>query len=237
MQIALHDLCLAIRHGERCGILGKNGAGKTTCLSILTNQIAPTAGEVLVHGRSISGQPSQSTGAGSQLGYCPQIDPLLDMMSAQEQLSMYARLKGVPPQRLQAAVRDVLCRVSLPEEMSRRPSIQYSGGSKRKLSLAIALVGGVSAILLDEPSSGMVSAPHSFCTRFRFERVNLGESQSIWTVPHAPWNWLPHVQPRIRHSVCTPPPPCSTHCVPWLQCGSSLGFLLGGRQPRVHHSS
>ena len=71
---------------------------------------------------------------------------------------MYARLKGVPPARLQTAVREVLQRVSLPDEMSRRPSVQYSGGSKRKLGLAIALVGGVSAILLDEPSSGMVRA-------------------------------------------------------------------------------
>lgn len=159
MQVALHDLCLAIRHGERCGILGKNGAGKTTCLSVLTRQIPPTAGDVLVHGRSISTpqDPSRSGGVESQLGYCPQIDPLLEMMSAREQLGMYARLKGVPRERLQAAVREVLARVSLPEEMSRRPSVQYSGGSKRKLALAIALVGGVSAILLDEPSSGMVS--------------------------------------------------------------------------------
>lgn len=57
------------------------------------------------------------------------------------------------------AVEETLVRVALPDEMSRRPAWQYSGGNKRKLALGIALVGGIRAILLDEPSSGVVSQP------------------------------------------------------------------------------
>ncbi len=64
--------------------------------------------------------------------------------------------QGVPEERVSAEVATVLKRTALPLEMARRPAGQYSGGSKRKLALGIALVGGSSTILLDEPSSGMV---------------------------------------------------------------------------------
>ena len=83
--------------------------------------------------------------------------PLIDLMTAREQLRLFARLKGVGKGEVDRAVEEVLQRVTITEEMSRQPAGQYSGGNKRKLALGIALVGGVSAILLDEPSSGMVS--------------------------------------------------------------------------------
>ena len=68
--------------------------------------------------------------------------------------------QGVPEERVSAEVAAVLQRTALPLEMAARPAGQYSGGNKRKLALGIALVGGSSTILLDEPSSGMVrSAP------------------------------------------------------------------------------
>ena len=68
-------------------------------------------------------------------------------------------LQGVPEERLRAEIATVLQRTALPLEMAARPAGQYSGGSKRKLALGIALVGGSSTILLDEPSSGMVRCP------------------------------------------------------------------------------
>ena len=66
-------------------------------------------------------------------------------------------MKGVPEERLRTEITTVLRRTALPLEMAERPAGQYSGGSKRKLALGIALVGGSRTILLDEPSSGMVS--------------------------------------------------------------------------------
>jgi ABC-type multidrug transport system ATPase subunit len=65
-------------------------------------------------------------------------------------------MQGVQPQDVAAEVADVVARVALPEEMAHRRCGQYSGGNKRKLALGMALVGGVDAVLLDEPSSGMV---------------------------------------------------------------------------------
>lgn len=126
---------------------------------MLTRQILPTAGDAFVHGVSILRQASPDQDSGPRLGYCPQVDPLIDLMTAREQLALFARLKGVPKQEVGQAVAEVLHRVTITDEMSHRPAGQYSGGNKRKLALGIALVGGVSAILLDEPSSGMVSFP------------------------------------------------------------------------------
>lgn len=65
-------------------------------------------------------------------------------------------MQGVPAQQVSTAVAEVIARVSLPHEMAARPAGQLSGGNKRKLALGIALVGGTTALLLDEPSSGMV---------------------------------------------------------------------------------
>lgn len=156
MQVALEDLSLSVRHGETVGLLGKNGAGKTTTLGMLTKQVLPTAGDAFVHGISVLGDRSDGHNTASQLGYCPQIDPLLDHLNSREHLRLFAVLKGVRKRDIERAVEEVLQRVAMPEEMRERPTMQLSGGSKRKLALGIALVGGVSAILLDEPSSGMV---------------------------------------------------------------------------------
>ena len=162
--MALQDLCLAVRHGERLGLLGANGAGKTTILGILTQQVLATAGDAFVQGESIL--ETRGSNGGPRLGYCPQADPLLLHMTAVEQLSMFARLKGVPKDDVRKSVCEILRRVTISEEMSRRPAVQYSGGSKRKLALGIALVGGVSAFLLDEPSSGMVTCQTLLCHLF-----------------------------------------------------------------------
>ena len=76
-------------------------------------------------------------------------------------------MQGVPEERVSAKVATVLQRTALPREMAARPAGQYSGGSKRKLALGIALVGGSSTILLDEPSSGMVHrVPHASVSSF-----------------------------------------------------------------------
>ncbi|KAK9808280.1 hypothetical protein WJX73_007025 [Symbiochloris irregularis] len=154
-KVAVHDLCLGIRPGERFGLLGPNGAGKTTTLSMLTGALAPTSGQACVDGRVVASASGASATNSVALGYCPQHDPLLEFLTAREQLGMYARLKGVPAEQVGTAVAEVIARVSLPQEMAARPSGQLSGGNKRKLALGIALVGGTTALLLDEPSSGM----------------------------------------------------------------------------------
>ncbi|KAJ9523226.1 hypothetical protein QJQ45_024012, partial [Haematococcus lacustris] len=151
---AVKDLCLGVRRGERFGFLGANGAGKTTTLSILSGQAFPSAGQVLVGGCSL-GHAGGEAAVQRLVGYCPQVDPLLELLSAREQVRLYACLKGVPHHRLDIEAQMLLERVGLPAAMSCRASGTLSGGNKRKAALAIALVGSPAAVLLDEPSSGM----------------------------------------------------------------------------------
>ncbi|OAE27724.1 hypothetical protein AXG93_4193s1240 [Marchantia polymorpha subsp. ruderalis] len=150
-KVAVKDLCLGISSGECFGFLGVNGAGKTTTLSILSGDIKPTSGNAFIKGHSVvTNMPTVQ----KYIGYCPQFDPLLDLMTAREHLDMYARLKGVPDIRVKSTVDEVLEAAGL-QKYADQVSGVYSGGNKRKLALAIALVGDPAVVFLDEPSSGM----------------------------------------------------------------------------------
>jgi len=89
-----------------------------------------------------------------RLGYCPQQDPLLDLLTGRETLVMFARLKNIDEFRIASLVDAMLRQTSL-MPYADRVAGSYSGGNKRKLSLAIALIGSPSVVFLDEPSSGM----------------------------------------------------------------------------------
>lgn len=149
--VAVDRLSLRIRRGERFGLLGVNGAGKSTTLKVLCGDHPPTAGSVTVCGDDVSANLRRVQRA---LGYCPQFDPLLELMTGRETTRMYAALKGVPSRDVDAAAAAVLRGVGL-AKFADAPCGTYSGGNKRKLSLAVALVGGPRVLLLDEPSSGM----------------------------------------------------------------------------------
>jgi ABC-type lipoprotein export system ATPase subunit len=136
-KVAVKDLSIGIHRGECFGFLGVNGAGKTTTLSILSGDIKPTSGNASINGYSVL---TQLTAARRQMGYCPQFDPLLDLMTAREHLHMYASLKGVPRRHVHEVVNSLVQAVGLQNYVDRVAG-SYSGGNKRKLALAIALVG------------------------------------------------------------------------------------------------
>lgn len=119
-----------------------NGAGKTTTLSILSGDIRPTKGEALINGYSVL---QNLAAAQKQIGYCPQFNPLLDLMTAREHLHMYANLKGVPKHNVKQVVNTLVQAVGLQKYVD-RVSGAYSGGNKRKLALAIALVHCITCI-------------------------------------------------------------------------------------------
>ncbi|CAM6059930.1 unnamed protein product [Sphagnum tenellum] len=150
-HLAVKGLSLGIPPGECFGFLGVNGAGKTTTLSILSGDLAPTSGDVFINGYSIK---SERSAARKQMGYCPQFNPLLDLMTAREHLHMYASLKGVPADKVEDVVYDLLQAMGL-QGNADQITQSYSGGNKRKLALAIAMVGDPAVVFLDEPSSGM----------------------------------------------------------------------------------
>lgn len=150
-NVAVNRLCVGVPKGECFGLLGVNGAGKTTTFKMLTGDIAVTQGEAFVDGYSIL---KNIHNAHQSMGYCPQFDGLDDLLTAAEHLQLYARLRGVPEGDVKQLVDHLIQRMNLTQYRDRCAG-GYSGGNKRKLSTAIALVGNPPIIFLDEPTTGM----------------------------------------------------------------------------------
>jgi ATP-binding cassette subfamily A (ABC1) protein 3 len=124
--------------------------GKTTTMSMLTGDILPTSGTGTIHGYDVVTEQEEVR---HFLGYCAQADPLLGLLTAREELHFYARIRGVPKERISPLVEHLIDCLGL-TPFADTSSETYSGGNKRKLSLAIALIGSPSVVFLDEPSSG-----------------------------------------------------------------------------------
>lgn len=128
-----------------------NGAGKTTTFKSLTNHIDPTSGDILINGRNIQ---KDFTSLRKLVGYCPQHDCIFDLMTVEEHLDYYARIKGIVKSKRQPLIEKQLKEMNL-EEYRNRAAGTLSGGNKRKLSVAMSILGNPPIILLDEPSAGM----------------------------------------------------------------------------------
>lgn len=150
-KMAVQRLDLIIERGECFGLLGVNGAGKTTTLSVLTGGTLPSAGSAAVDGFDVVDEQREVF---QRIGYCPQENPLLGQLTAQETLTLYADLRGVSADAVSTHVTRLLAQVGLTADADRQCGT-LSGGTKRKLSLAIALVGSPALLLLDEPSCGL----------------------------------------------------------------------------------
>uniref|UniRef100_A0A8C3VVY5 ABC transporter domain-containing protein n=1 Tax=Catagonus wagneri TaxID=51154 RepID=A0A8C3VVY5_9CETA len=148
---AVRNISVAIKKEECFGLLGLNGAGKTTSFQILTGEEVATSGDVFIKHFSITKNVLK---VGSKIGYCPQFDALLDYMTAREIMTMYARLWGIPERQINHYVNKSMQSLNL-EPYADKFIYTYSGGNKRRLSTAIALMGKPSVIFLDEPSTGM----------------------------------------------------------------------------------
>ncbi|XP_051046373.1 glucosylceramide transporter ABCA12 [Phodopus roborovskii] len=150
--IAVNNISLGIPAGECFGLLGVNGAGKTTIFKMLTGDIIPSSGNILI--RNKSGSLGHMDSHSSLVGYCPQEDALDDLVTVEEHLYFYARVHGIPEKDIKETVHKLLRRLHLMPYKDRSTSM-CSYGTKRKLSTALALIGKPSILLLDEPSSGM----------------------------------------------------------------------------------
>lgn len=148
---AVDNVTYGIRKGEVFALLGPNGAGKSTTISLVRGDIRADSGEVFIDGTSLN---KHRVAARNHLGVCPQFDAM-DQMTVVEHLRLYARVRGVPD--IKHNVTAVMHAVGL-NTYANRLAAKLSGGNKRKLSLAIALMGNPSVLLLDEPSSGMDAA-------------------------------------------------------------------------------
>ncbi|KAM5329747.1 phospholipid-transporting ATPase ABCA3-like [Glossophaga mutica] len=148
---AVNSISLTVKKSECFGLVGLNGAGKTTTLKMLAGDETITSGVVVIDGISITENIRKVR---SRIGYCPQSDPVLNHMTGRELMIMYARLQGVPEPNIYKYVETFLHSMHL-ETHADKFLYTYSGGDKRKLNTAIALMGKPSVVFLDEPSTGM----------------------------------------------------------------------------------
>uniref|UniRef100_G3U398 ABC transporter domain-containing protein n=1 Tax=Loxodonta africana TaxID=9785 RepID=G3U398_LOXAF len=148
---AVRDLTLNLYEGQITALLGHNGAGKTTVLSLLSGLFPPTRGKAYICGFDISKDMFHIR---KNLGLCPQNDLLFDYLTVSEHLYFFARLKGLPREMCQSEINNILNVFKL-QDKRHSFSNSLSGGMKRKLSVSIALVGNSKVVMLDDPTSGM----------------------------------------------------------------------------------
>jgi ABC-2 type transport system ATP-binding protein len=148
---AVDGLTLSISEAEVFGLLGPNGSGKTTTVNCLTGLLKPTKGTIEVGGFDV-----QTEGAEARriVGVSPQETAVYPYLTGKENVQLFGALYSVPKKSLGGRVDYVLEKVGLMDDAGRRVS-KYSGGMKRRVSIAMALVTDPRIVLLDEPTVGM----------------------------------------------------------------------------------
>ena len=149
-NVAVDGLTLHIERGEVFGLLGPNGAGKTTTISMIVGLLAPTGGSVQLEG---VGSPSQAK-TRRHIGVAPQTLALYEELSARENLRFFGRLYNLNGAALEGRVNELLEMTGLTDRADDRIK-KYSGGMKRRINLAAAMVHQPQLLLLDEATAGV----------------------------------------------------------------------------------
>ncbi|GKA22310.1 ABC transporter A family member 7-like protein [Tanacetum coccineum] len=152
-KFAVRGLSLSLSHGECFGMLGPNGAGKTSFINMMIGLIKPSSGTAYVQGLDIRSNMDQIY---ANMGVCPQHDLLWETLTGREHLLFYGRLKNLKGSALTQAVEESLKSVNLFNGgVADKQAGKYSGGMKRRLSVAISLIGDPKVVYMDEPSTGL----------------------------------------------------------------------------------
>ena len=149
--MALKGVSFDVREGEVFGLLGPNGAGKTTLMNILAGVVCPTSGKAEVLGHDVV---VESRAVRELIGFCTQETVAYEELSALENMLFYAGLYDIPRSEAKKRARELLEFMGL-WEVAKKPVKEFSGGMKRRLNLAIALVNDPKVLLLDEPTTGL----------------------------------------------------------------------------------
>jgi ABC-2 type transport system ATP-binding protein len=166
---AVNNVSLSVNAGEALGLLGPNGAGKTTTLSMMSGLIRPDSGEV-----AIDGMDPRNPRARRLVGLAPQSLALYDELTAEENLVFFAKIFGVAGTLLRERINWALSLSGLKERRS-SPVGTFSGGMKRRLNLACALVHDPKVVFLDEPTVGVDPQSRNYI----FETVERLKSEGL----------------------------------------------------------
>jgi ABC-2 type transport system ATP-binding protein len=148
---AVVDVSLTVARGEVVGLLGPNGAGKSTTVAMICGLVAPDSGKVLIDGEAIAADDSQVK---QRIGLVPQDIALYEDLGARSNLELFGALYGIKGALLKERVDAALELVGLGDRAKDKPA-SYSGGMKRRLNIAAALVHDPDLLILDEPTVGI----------------------------------------------------------------------------------
>src|SRR3954464_7479837 len=171
---AVDGIDLEVADGEVYGFLGPNGAGKTTTVRMLVTLLRPTGGRALVAGHDVAREPHLVR---KRIGVALQEAALDMLMTGRELMELQATLHGIPPQDVRGRADQLIERVGLAQARDRRVGT-YSGGMRRRLDLAMALIHDPEVLFLDEPTTGL--DPVSRVTLWEEVRRLKGEGTTVF---------------------------------------------------------
>lgn len=148
---ALRDVSFSVPTGSVCALLGHNGAGKTTAVKILSTLVQPTSGRAVVAGFDVVTQAAEVRESIGVTGQDAAVDPLL---SGRDNLILFARLRGMRRAQARARADELIEQFDLTKAAD-RPVYTYSGGMRRRVDIAVAIVVAPKVLFLDEPTTGL----------------------------------------------------------------------------------
>ena len=173
---AINNLYLGLEPNEKFGLLGFNGSGKTTTFRAITNEILTDAGSITLFGYNTKTHFEKIR---TIIGYCPQINPLFDFMKVKEIIKFYSELKTC-----NESVESVCAKFGLSKYLDTY-TVNLSGGNKRKLTFAIAMMNRPRLLLLDEPSTGVDPDSRRIMWRNINELSNTGHEYNMILTTHS----------------------------------------------------
>ncbi len=150
-KVAVEDVSFTAENGQILGLLGRNGAGKSTTMNIVTGYISSDAGTARIDGHDILEEPLE---AKKRIGYLPEHPPLYYEMTVREYLSFVCQLKGVKKEDMTAHLDEILGRIHI-DDVKERLIGNLSKGYRQRVGLAGALCGSPDTIIMDEPTVGL----------------------------------------------------------------------------------
>ena len=179
--IAIKNLNFCVETGECFGLLGLNGAGKTSTFKCITQEFSPTNGTIYINGQDTYNNFDKFK---NLIGYCPQYEAIFEYMTVYENLEFYARIKGIKQIYLDKLVNAMIIEMAL-DDFTKKIAGKLSGGNKRKLSVAISLLGNPQIVLLDEPSTGMDPEARRFMWSIIHKTSKKGKKSSVIMTTHS----------------------------------------------------
>ena len=149
---AVDGLSFQVEYGQILGLIGTNGAGKSTTISMIATLMKPDEGEILFGGRSIRENVKEVR---RKIGYVPQDIALYESLSGMDNLKFWGRAEHITSSRLKQRIEEVAGMIGFTPEMLSKKVQEYSGGMKRRLNIGVALLAEPELIILDEPTAGI----------------------------------------------------------------------------------